>query len=148
MWRHLREEPCRFTLLLLAYICLPSAVEGVKVEINRRRSAEAGPTTGDVRTSKVNRRFQTQINPDLLKSSEASSPTFPSGLWSLLVMCCSLCEEKELFLKEFWKQPPKFCINIAHNTRTNCFAPIITVQERRTAPFGTCFFFESMFWVF
>lgn len=137
MWRHLQDEPRCFTVLHPAHVCLASAEEGFKVKINRERFAAARPTTGDVRTSKVNTQKISNSNkrsPSGKLRNFFHPPRLPEPITH---MCHSHGEEEESFLLQFWKQPPVFCINITHNSRTNCFPPITAVKGRTTAPFGT-----------
>lgn len=105
------------------------------MKINRERFAAAGPTTGDVRTSKVN----TQKIPNSNKRSPSGKlrnflhpPRLPKPITH---MCHSHGEEDESL--RVLKATTSVCINITHNSRTNCFPPITAVKGRTTAPFGT-----------
>lgn len=125
MWRHLQDESRCFTVLHPAYVCLASAEESFKVKINRERFAAAGPTTGDVRTSKVN----TQKIPNSNKRSPSGKlRNFlhpPRLLKPITHMCHSHGEEEESFLLEFWKQPPVFALILLTTQEQTVFLPLL-----------------------
>lgn len=137
MWRHLQDESRCFTVLHPAYVCLASAEEGFKVKINRERFAAAGPTTGDVRTSKVN----TQKIPNSNKRSPSGKLRnflHPPQASETYYSYVSLTRwRRGVISLRVLKATTSVCINITHNSRTNCFPPITAVKGRTTAPFGT-----------
>lgn len=119
MWRHLQDEPRCFTVLHPAHVCLASAEEGFKVKINRERFAAARPTTGDVRTSKVNTQ---KISNSNKRSPSGKLRNFfhPPGFRNLLLICVTHTVKKRSHF------------SYSFESNHQCFALILLTTQEQT----------------